>query len=373
LPDPGKSSAPGLLETMMRILCAILLFLCTLPARAETVFENLVFRHGAWIGNAAYKPDGRFVFCAMVAPYQNRIVMGFSLAPSMEWGLLFIRDGGFPANGPREFHLYVDGRHAFTGTAINADGKVLYIPLPSSAFLMRDMRAGQVLRVVSGYGTSSFRLTGTSQAFVELYNCVQQRSQTAFGGPQGAPTTGAFGATGTSATPSPQPARTGTLDSYRIPRDILLTEMANNFSANGTKDYKFLPHEEFKTFGDVVWQLPDGSLGGVIAFRNIPDMPLAQEEDAIFRMHNAACKGNYASGRRAPGYMGRLEIRKLFTHCEAGTNSAYFEYSLLFEPNARYVRLVTARIGGAIPPKPPADDQVPTQDALLKAFAGKSR
>jgi hypothetical protein len=50
-----------------------------------------------------------------------------------------------------------------------------------------------------------------------------------------------------------------------------------------------------------------------------------------------------------------------------------FEYSLLFEPNARYVRLVTARIGGAIPPKPPADDQVPTQRALLKAFASESR
>jgi hypothetical protein len=357
---------------MMRILCAILLFLCTAPARAETVVENLVFRHGAWIGNAAYKPDGGFQFCAMVAPYRNRILMGFSLAPNMEWGILFIREGGFPPNSPREFHLYVDGRHGFSGTAHNADGKALFIPLPSSAFLMRDMRAGRMLKVVSAYGTTSFQLTGTSQAFVELYNCVRQRSQTAFGGPQAGPSTGAFGG-GTTYATSPQPANVGKLDSYRIPRDELLTEMANTFSANGMQAYKFLPHESYKTFGDVVWQLPDGSLGGVTAFRNIPDIPLSQEEDAIFRMHNAACKGNYASGRRAPGYMGRLEIRKLFTHCEAGNNSAYFEYSLLFEPNARYVRLVTARIGSTIPPKPPADDQVPTQDALLKAFASDSR
>jgi hypothetical protein len=349
----------------MRILCAFLLFLFTAPVLAQAKDDDnihVAFRYGAWTGRAAYE-EGQFRFCAMSAHYVHGIVMAFLLKPDLQWAVMFAKDNGFPRNAPRQFQFYIDGQHKLTDTANPVGDSGLIMPLPDSAPLMRDMRAGRMLSVVSGHGTTRFSLRGTSQAFVELYNCVRKHDRVAAGG-------GAFGGGGRVAASPPQPAGTG-LDAYRVPRDVLVAEMANIFSESGVKAYRFMPYEENKSVGEVVWQWPDNSFSGISVYRNIPNVALAREEGEILRVHASGCKGNFVSGRRAPGQVGQFEVRKLFAHCTAGIQSVYFEYALLLHPGQYYVKFVDARFGGAESPSAPAGEQANVQDALLRRFASE--
>ena len=322
-----------------------------------------MFRSGNWEGDAYYDDQGKFQFCMIGTSYQSGISAFFSVTPDGTWQVMFDRPGGFSRAVQQRLDLYIDGRFVFGAPAAPIE-KGLILTLPSTANLFQAMRVGHVLKVVTPGGSAGFNLTGTAAALAELLTCTTRLSRPTVAGSAPVASAPAY---------TPAPSQPVSSDSYKFPRDQVITYTANVLSAADVKNYRILPYEETKVFGDVVWTTPDGTIGGILMFKNATDLDLNEITASISREDGKGCKGDFASGKKAPTYVEGVEIRKSFSICKAGENSSNFEYSLIKMPNGTLVRYAFGRVGQTVlePDSSGSSDNQRSEAALLSVALPK--
>jgi hypothetical protein len=138
-------------------------------------------------------------------------------------------------------------------------------------------------------------------------------------------------------------------DQTKFPRDQVLTYAANVLAAANVTGYTFLPYEDTKAIGDVVWKTAEGGLGAILMIRARPgELDLDQATASLSQGDSKSCKGDFVSGKKAPRYVGSVEVRRFFTLCKAGAESGYMEYSFLMLPQGVYIRHVSGRFGEGV-------------------------
>lgn len=290
------------------------------------------FISGNWTGEAYYRDDGAFGFCSIRTGYQSGIYVTFGLLPNGVWRVAFDRPGGFSSLTQRRLDLYIDGQFVFGAPAETFEGGLM-LTLPSNVALFQAMRIGYRLKVVTPAGHADFDLSGSAVALSQLLACAQQHSAPSLA----------------EAPILPPAARSGTAasnDPIKFSRDQVLTYAANILSAANITGYRFLPYEETKDLGDVVWTLGDGSIGSILMVKGYGEVvDLNQLTAAISQGDGEDCKGDFVSGKKAPRYIGAVEVRKFFTLCRAGDKSTHMNYSFLKLPKGIYVRYLSGRFG----------------------------
>lgn len=349
----------------MRLISLILSFITALfiSSSAQAKYYT-AFQFGAWEGLAFYSDDnGAFNFCAIGADYKSGLTMYIALYPDWRWQLIFARKEGFNA-GANTFYLYVDEKPLYTGEGTSvSDGKLLRIDIPLSTDVIKSLKFGNMLRVTSSYGNAYFSLAGTSGAIAELYHCVvnRQGQRDAFGGPENKRTP--------QTVPSDQPRV--------LSREQLLAYATEVLQNAGLSNYRILPAEKGENASKaVVWQFEDGSMGSILALDNAESLDLDRLIGDITANDTESCKGDFANGKRAPRYLNGLEIRKVFTSCNAGSKSFYADYSLVRLPTGMVVRLMSANLGSSSLPgresegsQSGRDRAARTEEATLATFS----
>jgi hypothetical protein len=350
---------------MYRFLGVLILCLC-LPLHATQAKNFEIGSSGAWTVTAFYSDrTDKFDFCTISGTYKSGVTVFFALYPDANWSIIFARREGFGDTRNNHFNLYVDDRFVYGGEATR-NTSVLVLPLPRSSEVLKAMYGGKTLKVVSAHGTSFFSLNGTAQAITQLAKCVTERNQMADTGrsDRRGDTAGAFG-TGED---TPQDSRQPDIAQHKFGREELLKFVSGFLSEAGLDNYRILPYDDTKNFGDVAWQFEDGLIGSIIAFRNAPKLSLNEVGSLALKADAESCIGEFASAKKAPRYFQGMEIFEVATVCRAGEKSFNIQYSVARMPTGTVIRLMSARVGQIAETQAPDSQRVErSQKALLSA------
>jgi hypothetical protein len=318
----------------MRTIFALTLLLIASATNALADRSVPAFVSGNWTGIAFYHGDGSFGLCSISTEYQSGISITFGLLPDGIWKIGFGQTGGFSSNVQRQLRLYVDGKFVYGAPADHSDD-TLVLTLPSTADLFHSLRMGHVLKVITPGGTAEFSLAGTAAAFLEMLDCVRRHS-------------GQNTASVPSALERAQQTHTEAAidDRNKFTRDQALTYAANLLAAANITGYRFLPFEETKHVGDVVWTFDNDKIGALFLFRNIQDdVDVDRLSASVTQDDGVSCKGDFVSGKKASRRVDAVEVTRSFSACSAEENSFYFEYSWMRLPNGAFIRLVNGGFG----------------------------
>ena len=323
----------------MRYLALLLaaggLFSCE---RTDAAFTK-AFQSGSWEGTAYYRDDnGALSVCSARTHYENGISLSIALRPSGSWALLLVRPEGF-SSSPLQYTLYADGKliHSGPGTPESA-GQLLRIDIPSSEETIQSLQHGTTLRISSSYGDTAFSLKGSADAITELRRCAKVEG------------TGAFGSgKNQSRLDDSQPAPKSDRDApHQVTRDQLIPYAKEILKDAGFADYRFLPQGTGDKSNALLWQFKDGSLGSLAAAEKAGSIDLDRYIGQMTTDDLASCKGEFASGKRAPRFVNGAEVRKVFASCDAGPRSFYAEYAFVRMPDGFLVKITATKAGSSV-------------------------
>ena len=326
----------------MRYLALLLaaaggLFSCE---RADAAFTK-AFQSGSWEGTAYYRDDnGAVSVCSARTHSENGFSLSIALRPSGSWALLLVRPEGF-SHSPIQYTLYADGKvfHSGPGTP-ESDGQLLRIDIPYSEESIQSLQHGTTLRISSSTVDTAFSLKGSADAIAELHSCVKAEGKGAF-------------ATGRekdqSSLGGSKPAAKNESDAPRpVTRDQLIPYAKQILQDAGFADYRFLPQSTGERSNALVWQFKDGSLGSLAAAEKAGSIDLDRYIGQMTIDDTVSCKGEFASGKRAPRYVNGAEVRKVFASCNSGPRSFYAEYALVRTPTGFLVKLTSVKEGSSV-------------------------
>ena len=325
----------------MRYLALLLaaggLFSCE---RADAAFTK-AFQSGSWEGTAYYRDDnGAVSVCSARTHYDNGFSLSIALRPSGSWALLIVRPEGF-SSSPLQYTLYADGKliHSGPGTPESA-GQLLRIDIPSSEETIQSLQHGTTLRISSSYGDTAFSLKGSADAITELRRCAKAEG------------TGAFGSgreKDQSRLDDIQLApKSGRDAPHQVTRDQLIPYAKEILNNAGFADYRFLPQGTGDKSNALLWQFKDGSLGSLAAAEKAGSIDLDRYIGQMTTDDLASCRGEFASGKRAPRFVNGAEVRKVFASCNAGPRSFYAEYVFVRMPDGFLVKITATNAGSSV-------------------------
>ena len=323
----------------MRYLALLLaaggLFSCE---RADAAFTK-AFQSGSWEGTAYYRDDnGAVSVCSARTHYDNGFSLSIALRPSGSWALLLVRPEGF-SSSPLQYTLYADGKliHSGPGTPESA-GQLLRIDIPPSEETIQSLQHGTTLRISSSYGDTAFSLKGSADAITELRRCAKAEG------------TGAFGSgKNQSRLDDSQPApKSDRYAPHQVTRDQLIPYAKEILKNAGFADYRFLPQGTGDKSNALLWQFMDGSLGSLAAAEKAGSIDLDRYIGQMTTDDLASCKGEFASGKRAPRFVNGAEVRKVFASCDAGPRSFYAEYAFVRMPDGFLVKITATKAGSSL-------------------------
>jgi hypothetical protein len=330
----------------MKSLFRILFILVASSQSASADKLVPAFVSGNWDGQAYYDDNGIFNFCSIYGEYRSGISITFAMHPDGTWKIGFGQPGGFSNQVGSRLNFYVDGQFIY-GAPADSNNQSLVLTLPSTVELFHKLRVGHALKIVTPGGTADFDLTGTSAALLEMMACVKQHS----GANIAAYSSGLEPAAGSSPTPTLD-------DPNRISRDQALTYAANLLSAANVSGYQFLPYEETKVMGDVVWTLPDNGIGALSILTNLNEpIDVDHLSASALKDDSISCKGDFVSGKKTPRQIGSVKISRSFSACSEGSDSYYYDYSWINLSSSTFVRLVNGRVGIAAGETTPQDSE----------------
>ena len=308
--------------------------------RADAAFTK-AFQSGSWEGTAYYRDDnGAVSVCSARTHYDNGFSLSIALRPSGSWALLLVRPEGF-SSSPLQYALYADGKliHSGPGTPESA-GQLLRIDIPSSEETIQSLQHGTTLRISSSYGDTAFSLKGSADAITELRRCAKAEG------------TGAFGSgreKNQSRLDDSQPAAKSGRDAPQpVTRDQLIPYAKEILKNAGFADYRFLPQGTGDKSNALLWQFKDGSLGSLAAAEKAGSIDLDRYIGQMTTDDLASCKGEFASGKRAPRFVNGAEVRKVFASCNAGPRSFYAEYAFVRMPDGFLVKITATKAGSSV-------------------------
>ena len=351
----------------MRYLALLLaaaggLFSCE---RADAAFTK-AFQSGSWEGTAFYRDDnGAVSVCSARTHYENGFSLSIALRPSGSWALLLVRPEGFSIY-PSQYTLYADGKvfHSGTGT-LESDGQLLRIDIPYSEETVQSLQHGTTLRISSSYGDTAFSLKGSADAIAELRHCVKAEAKGTFGSGR---------EKDQSSLSDSKPAAKAEGDVPRpVTREQLIPYANQILQDAGFANYRFLPQSTGEQSNALVWQFKDGSLGSLTAAEKAGSIDLDRYIGQMTVDDATSCKGEFASGKRAPRYVNGAEVRKVFLSCNSGPRSFYAEYALVRMSNGFLVKLTTVTEGsfgrGSQNTQDALDKVTRTEDSTLAVFS----
>ncbi len=326
----------------MRYLALLLaaaggLFSCE---RADAAFMK-AFQSGSWEGTAYYRDDnGAVAICSARTNYENGLSLSIALRPNGSWALLIVRPEGF-SRPPNQYNLYTDSKllHSGPGTP-ESDGQLLRIDIPYSEETIQSLQHGTTLRVSSTYGETAFSLKGSGDAIAELRRCAKAEGKSAFGSGR---------EKDQSRLDDKRPAAKSDSDAPRpVPRDQLIPYATAILQNAGFADYRFLPQGTGDKSNALLWQFKDGTLGSLAAVEKAASLDLDRYIGQMTTDDIVGCKGELASGKRAPRFVNGAEVRKVFASCNAGPRSFYAEYAFVRMPTGFLVKLASVKAGSSV-------------------------
>ena len=325
----------------MRYLALLLaaaggLFSCE---RADAAFTK-AFQSGSWEGTAYFRDDnGAVSVCSARTHYENGFSLSIALRPGGSWALLLVRPEGF-SHSASQYTLYADGKvfHSGPGTP-ESDGQLLRIDIPYSEETIQSLQHGTTLRITSSHGDAAFSLKGSADAIAELRSCVKAEGKGNFG-------------SGREKDQSSLGDKPAAKNESVAPRPVTREQLipyANQILQNaGFADYRFLPQGAGEKSNALVWQFKDGSLGSLAAAEKAGSIDLDRYIGQMIIDDTTSCKGEFASGKRAPRYVNGAEVRKVFASCNSGPRSFYAEYALVRMPNGFLVKITSTKEGSSV-------------------------
>jgi hypothetical protein len=275
-----------------------------------------------------------------------------------------VRPEGF-STSPIQYTLYADGKvfHSGPGTP-ESDGQLLRIDIPYSEETVQSLQHGTTLRISSSYGDTAFSLKGSADAIAELRSCVK----------------GAFGSgreKDQSSLGDSKPAAKNESDAPRpVTREQLMPYANRILQDAGFADYRFLPQGTGEKSNALIWQFKDGSLGSLAAAEKAGSIDLDRYIGQMTIDDTTSCKGEFASGKRAPRYVNGAEVRKVFSSCNSGPRSFYAEYALVRMPDGFLVKLTSVKEGSSVmfgrgsqETQDDLDKVTPTEETTLAVFS----
>lgn len=350
---------------------ALVVFLIALSLSGSAFAKSYkVFKVGGWTGMAGYNSQGRFITCTIIARYQSGTLVAMGVTPTNKWTIAVKRKGGYPPNKRFFTTLSVDGRQLYRGFAKSLSSGIVRFDIPGKAQLINALRRGRVLRLATKGGSSSYKLTGTRAAIARLIKCAINRNGTKRGGRIARNRSGdAFSTPSTlsrnSAFTSPGPARSSRT-AGKVPREKLVVFASNFLARAGFTGFQIMPHKKFRKVADVVWKLPDGSLGTLSAYNRSSGKTLNSVSGDVIASATRACNGDFASGKRRSNIESGMEVRRLFASCNE--NKAPFEaqYSLIKLVNGDIIKISHIRLGKNASAMDP-DQARRTEKAVLRS------
>lgn len=325
---------------MRNLALAMILVGCNAWTGDSGAVQMRAFQLGSWEGAAYYRDDnGAVSVCSMSMQYGNGSRLSITLQPGGGWALLLVKPEGFEGM-PIQYALYADGQLIQSGQgAPESGGQLLRIDLPISKDSLQSFQRGTELRVTSDRGAAAFNLKGSADAMSELRRCVNGQGQSS-------------GDTGSAKDRNrPDGPRTARKDQGETPhilaREKLIPYATEILQNAGLADYRFLPESAGETSNALAWQFDDGSLGSLAAVEKAGSLDLDRFIGELTAEDTTSCKGEFANGKRAPHYVNGVEIRKVFTSCNAGPKSFYTEYALVRMPNGFLLKLTSVKAGAS--------------------------
>jgi hypothetical protein len=354
----------------MRILALLLaaaggLFSCE---RADAAFVK-AFQSGSWEGTAYYRDDnGAISVCSAGTHYENGFSLSIALRPSGSWALLIVRPEGF-SSSPLQYTLYADGKlfHSGLGTP-ESGGQLLRIDIPYSDETVQSLQHGTMLRISSSFGDTAFSLKGSADAITELRRCAKVEGKGAFG---------SGWEKDQSRLDDQKPVAKSDSDGPRpVTRDQLIPYAKEILENAGFADYRFLPQGTGDTSNALIWEFKDGSLGSLAAAEKAASIDLDRYIGQITTDDLVNCKGEFASGKRAPRFVNGAEVRKVFASCNSGPRSFYAEYAFVRMPTGFLVKLTGTKAGSSVmfgrdgrDPQDDLDKVTRTEESTLAVFS----
>lgn len=357
----------------------VLLLIAVLMSQPVAAKSRKVFKSGNWTGMAVYQKSGRFAACTIIARYVSGTLIAMSVTPSNSWVIALKRKGGYPSGRQFATRLYIDKKLIHRGTARSLKSGIVRLPIPGTKKVINALRQGRVLRLVTSGGSSSYKLSGTRAAIARMIRCAIRRGKSSIGTVAKKPAGDAFSNPGNSAfsdrrrsafsSSSSSFALSGrkplAVSSRKIPRDKLVVFASNFLARAGFTGFQIMPHDKFKKVADVVWKLPDGSLGTLSAYRSDSNVSLAGVAGGVIGSATQTCKGDFASGKRKSDIQNGMEIHRLFASCNETAKPFEAQYSLIKMLNGDIVKIAHLRMGRAAASMDPAQMQR-TEKALLR-------
>ena len=354
----------------MRYLALLLaaaggLFCCE---RADAAFVK-AFQSGSWEGTAYYRDDnGAIAICSARTHYENGFSLSIALRPSGSWALLIVRPEGF-SRSPSQYNLYTDSKllHSGPGTS-ESDGQLLRIDIPYSEETIQSLQHGTTLRISSNYGDTAFSLKGSADAITELRRCAKAEEKSAFGSGR---------EKDQSRLDEIKPAaKSGSDAPHPVTRDQLIPYAKEILGNAGFADYRFLPQGTGDKSNALLWEFTDGSLGSLAAVEKAASIDLDRYIGQMTTDDIVGCKGELASGKRAPRFVNGAEVRKVFASCNAGPRSYYAEYAFVRMPTGFLVKLTSVKAGSSVmfgrssrDPQDDLDRVARTEESTLATFS----
>jgi hypothetical protein len=353
---------------MMKLILTVFAFLSIVFIKAAAAEEKISAAAPLWEVAATYRDDnGAFDRCSMKGVYQGNLAVTIALRTDGAADVSFFRPEGF-ASARVQLSLYADAKLIYSGAGVpDSEGTTLSILAPLNEAGVKSLKSSALLRVASNYGQSVFTLTGASPALAELFKCVETHRQSAFG-PARAKDQSRL-------SEDPAAAKASVEGPRAMPKEQLVSYVTEILQVAGVSNYRFLDGGDANKAG-LTWQFEDGSIGSLVAVERAAGFDLDRFIAEIAMSDTMECRGDYAGGKKAPLFRNGVEIRKVFSSCNAGPRSFYAEYSLVKLPAGLLIKLTAANAGetslplkDANNPQSGRDRAARTEEAALAAFS----
>ncbi|MEZ5843005.1 MAG: hypothetical protein R3D27_04645 [Hyphomicrobiaceae bacterium] len=301
----------------------------TAPAIAADDVRTVAFaRSGNWTISGVHDAKG-FNHCAARVGYKNGIKVGLLGYFNGNWTLQFYRDDWAERpETPFDVRVDVDGRTVLTGKG-KWSGRSAFVYLGASSERLAALMNGTLMTVVTGSGSTQFRLDGSAAAVKVASRC---RSQQMAANPRSeTPSTASNGAFG--APPASKPTPSAFAPPAATPKPEKLSRADTISFANaylgrrGLKADLIAETENVMKHFPVNWRMPNGIVGGAMVLRGTPLTPAAAA-DRLIAEQGELCKGTVAAKNRSKAALpDGASVELASAQCTAPGES----YSIVFQ------------------------------------------
>ena len=294
------------------------------PAKAERYTEYAFGKTGNWTVNRVMEGE-EFNHCRAGTSYESGTEIYF-MATGKAW-LVQFHHAKWPQraeNTPFEARLEVDGRPVSAVKAFWSGNSAFFVmgqDMASVAPLMR----GNVLSVISGQGTSSFRLNGSSAAAKLTSKCAVA-AMSAQPKPRQAPVTShdAFGGPTASAEPAAPPVERRQPVANAQPRKLghgeTLGAAREYLQAAGVEAEIVAEKDNVLKHFPVNWKTSSGVNGGMMVLKNY-QTDARRVMDNLFEEQGKLCaEGSGKGNRQQVAREGKTPVEITMYACQRGSN-----------------------------------------------------